>query len=439
MQLRYKFRIYPDAEQVVALAKAFGCARTVFNDALQIRRECFEQGLPYVKDGDLSKLMTAGKATPERSYLNEVSSVVLQQALADLVGAYRSFFDSVTGRRKGEKVNPPGFRSRKGGQTIRFTRNAKFKILPNKRLRLAKVGDVRVVWTRPLPSDATSVTVKLDQSGRYFASFVVDVPDQPLPPVDRDVGIDLGLKHFAVFSDGSKVLNPRFLRRANRKIDRLQRGLSRKVQGSANWNKAAHSLSRAYAEVADTRRDWLHKLSTTVVRENQAVYVETLPVAKLARGFLRKSVGEAGWSAFVRMLEYKAARHHRIFGKVDRYFPSTRMCSDCGALGEKLHVGIRSWTCPCGAVHDRDVNAAINIRAAGRADLNDCGAQVSRGLVPAQRIEAVTHRMLPGVSRVVGRSPHIALADVKVGRESPRSSEYDDQLIPRSYSGRGGR
>ena len=229
-----------------------------------------------------------------------------------------------------------------------------------------------------LPADPSSVTVVRDAAGRYFASFVVQTTDQPLPAVESEVGIDLGLTHFAVLSDGTKVAAPKFLRRAARKLRRLQQDLSRKTKGSNRRKKAVVKVARAHARVADTRRDWQHKLSTAIIRDNQAVYVEDLCVAGLGRTRLAKSVHDAGWAQFVGMLEYKAARYGRIFGKVDRFFPSTRMCSDCKRINEKLPLNVRSWTCPCGSHHDRDINAARNILAAGRAESqNDRGAQTS--------------------------------------------------------------
>lgn len=366
----------------------------MFNDGLRARQEARAAGLPYIPDSELSKRVTAAKLTPERAWLGEVSSVVLQQALADLNTAYRNFFNSVTGKRKGRKVAPPRFRSRKDNrQAIRFTANARFKVLDNGRLRLPKIGDVEVRWSRDLPAEPTSVAVIKDASGRYFASFVVQAGDAPLPPSDSQVGIDLGLTHFAVRSDGTKVAAPQFLRKAARRLRRLQKALARKERGSNNRKKAVVKVARAHAKVADTRRDWLHKLSTDVVRDNQAIYVEDLCVAGLGRTRLAKSVHDAGWSMFTAMLEYKAARAGRTFGKVDRFFPSTRMCSGCGRLGEKLPLNVRSWTCLCGVAHDRDVNAALNILAAGRADSNDRGAQVRPG-IPAPRVEAVTRREL---------------------------------------------
>ncbi|WP_158844463.1 RNA-guided endonuclease InsQ/TnpB family protein [Saccharothrix deserti] len=370
MQLRYNFRVDPTPGQRIALARAFGCARVVFNDGLRARQAAREAGLPYVTDGELSEqVITSAKTTPERAWLSEVSAVVLQQALADLNTAYRNFFKSLSGKREGRRVGPPRFRSRKDNrQAIRFTANARFRVLDNGRLRLPKIGDLRVRWSRDLPSDPSSVTVVKDAADRYFASFVVQAGDAPLPPVGQETGIDLGLTSYAVLSDGTKTAAPRFLRGAARRLRKVQKALSRKAKGSANRAKARVKVARAHARVADMRRDWHHKLSSTIIRDNQAVYVEDLAVSGLARTRLAKSVHDAGWSAFVSMLEYKAVRHGRTFARIDRWFPSTRMCSACGAIGAKLPLDVRSWTCSCGAVHDRDVNAARNILAAGRAD-----------------------------------------------------------------------
>jgi len=394
VQLRYNFRVYPTPGQQVELAKAFGCARVVFNDGLRLRQQAREAGEKYISDAVLSsRLITQAKATPERAWLGEVSAVVLQQALADLNTAYRNFFASISGKRKGRKLAPPRFRSRKDNrQAIRFTKNSRFKVLDNGRLRLPKVGDLAVRWSRTLPSDPSSVAIIKDAAGRYFASFVVQTTDEALPPVESEVGIDLGLTHFAVLSDGTKVAAPKFLRRAARKLRTLQKDLARKQRGSQNRTKAVVKVARAHARVADTRRDWQHKLSTRIIRENQAVYVEDLCVVGLGRTRLAKSVHDAGWATFTGMLEYKAARYGRAFGRVDRFFPSTRMCSTCGRINEKMALNVRTWDCPCGTAHDRDVNAAINVLAAGQADnSNDRGAQVRPGLVPAPRGEAVTH------------------------------------------------
>ncbi|MEU7858393.1 transposase [Nonomuraea sp. NPDC049141] len=377
MQLRYNYRLYPDAAQREALARAFGCARVVFNDGLRARQDARQAGLPYISDVDLSKrVITQAKTSPEREWLGEVSAVVLQQALADLNTAYRHFFASLCGGRKGPRFGAPRFRSRKDNrQAIRFTRNARFKV--GEKLSLPKVGDITVRWSRRLPSDPSSVTVIKDAAGRYFASFVVETNGQPLSGTEEEIGIDLGLGHFAVLSDGRKIDSPRFLRRAEKKLRKLQRALSRKQKGSKNRGKARLKVARQHAKVADARREFHHQTSTRIIRENQAVFVEDLAVKGLARTKLAKSVHDAGWSAFVAMLEYKANLYGRTFAKIGRFFPSSKLCSSCGSVAGQMPLNVREWACSCGAVHDRDVNAAINILTAGRAErLNACGDQV---------------------------------------------------------------
>ncbi|MGW0065351.1 RNA-guided endonuclease InsQ/TnpB family protein [Streptosporangium sandarakinum] len=391
MRLRYRYRLYPDAAQRQALAQAFGCARVVFNDGLRLRQDAREAGLPYVSDGELSKrVITEAKKTPERAWLGEVSAVLLQQALADLNAAYRTFFASITGKRKGPKVAPPRFRSKKDNrQAVRFTRNARFTVTAGGKLRLPKIGEVPVRWSRSLPSEPSSVTVVKDAAGRYFASFVVETADERLPQAAAEVGIDLGLTRFAVTSDGRKIDNPRLLRRAAKKLRKAQKALSRKARGSNNRKKAKLKVARAHARVADARRDFAHKLSTALIRDNQAIYVENPSVKGLARTRLAKSVHDAGWSQFVTMLEYKAARYGRTFAKIDRWFPSSKLCSACGTVAESMPLNVRSWICACGTAHDRDVNAALNILAAGRADrLNARGDPVRPPLEVARVDEA---------------------------------------------------
>ena len=381
MILRYKFRIYPTIGQRTALANAFGCARTVYNDALRARKDAFERGEPFPKSGDLSKqLITEAKKTPERAWLSNAPVGVMQQALRDLDQAYRNFFDSLNGKRKGPKVGAPRFRSKRDNrQAARYTRSDCFRVMPNGKLRLPKVGEVRVRWSRALPSDPSSVTVIKDAAGRYFASFVVQTdPSDMLPETVGEVGIDLGLTHFAVLSDGRKVSSPKFLRRAERKLRKAQQSLSRKARGSNNRKKAVTQVALLHARVADARRDHHHKLSTQIIRENQAVYVENLSVKAIARTSLAKSVNDAGWSMFVSMLEYKAARYGRTFSKVDRWLPSSQTCHVCMVIDGPKPLNVRSWTCgACNAEHDRDVNAARVILAAGRAERqNACGGTV---------------------------------------------------------------
>jgi putative transposase len=295
VQLRYSYRLYPSPGQQIALARAFGCARVVVNDALAARKAAHEAGQPYLTDAELSARLTAVKKTPERAWLAEVPPVVLQQALADLNSAYRNFFSSVTGKRKGPKIAPPRFRSRKDRkQAVRFTANARFAVLDNGKLRLPKIGDVEVRWSRELPSAPSSVTVIKDAAGRFFASFVVETSREPLPETGTDCGIDLGLTHFAVLDNGTKISSPRFLRRAEKKLKRAQKDLSRKEKGSNRRDKARVKVARAHARVTGARRDFHHKLSTAIIRENQAVYVEDLAVTGLARTRLAKSVHDAG-------------------------------------------------------------------------------------------------------------------------------------------------
>jgi len=391
--VRYRYRLYPTPGQQQALARVFGCARVVFNDALRTRQQAHEAGLPHITDAELSARLTACKATPERAWLGDVSAVILQQALADLNAAYRNFFASCSGKRKGPTVAPPRFRSRKDRrQAIRFTANARFRVLPNGKLRLPKIGDVAVRWSRPLPSKPSSVTVIKDPAGRYFASFVVETEPGPLPQTEPLVGIDLGLAHFAVLSDGRKIASPQFLRRAEKKLRRRQRDLSRKQKGSCNRAKARVKAARAHARVADARRDFHHQLSTRLIRDNQAVAVEDLEVKGLARTRLAKSVHDAGWAAFVAMLEYKARLYGREFHRIGRFEPTSQVCSACGVKDGPKPLHVRAWQCQgCGAWLDRDLNAAINVaRAAGLA-VTACGAQVRPGPVLAQRSEAGTH------------------------------------------------
>jgi putative transposase len=394
VQLRYSYRLYPTPGQRSTLARAFGCARVVFNDALAAREAAYKAGEPYIPDAALSKRLTVSKRTPERAWLAEVSSVVLQQALADVNQAYRNFLDSVSGKRKGPRVAPPRFRSRKDSrQSIRFMSNA-FRVLDNGRLRLPKIGDIEVRWSRGLPAVPSSVTVIRDAAGRFFASFVVKVTAEPLPETDAERGIDLGLAHFAVMDDGTKIASPKFLRRAEKKLKRTQRDLSRKQKGSKSREKARVKVARAHARVADARRDFHHKLSIRIIRENQAIVVEDLAVRGLARTKMAKSVHDAGWSAFVSMLDYKAKLYGRRFAKIGRFEPTSQVCSVCGVKDGSKPLHIREWECrQCGTVHDRDVNAARNILALGRREsLNARGGQVRPAATLAQAGEAGSRR-----------------------------------------------
>ncbi|MDX3645578.1 RNA-guided endonuclease TnpB family protein [Streptomyces sp. MB09-02B] len=407
MQLRYAFRLYPDAGQRTALARAFGCARVVFNDAVRAREEARRAGQPFPTAGELSRrLVTEAKRTAERSWLGEVSAVVLQQSLRDAESACRGFFASLKGTRKGPKIGPPRFKSRKDNrQSIRFTANARWNVTGSGRLNLPKIGAVKVQWSRTLPATPTSVTVVRDAAGRYFASFVIDTDPATdaarMPESDQMIGIDLGLTlpqtpsggtPIAVLSDGTKIDSPRFLRRAEKKLKKAQRELSRKQKGSKNRAKARLKVAHAHAKVADARREFHHQLSTRLISENQGIAVEGLSVAGLARTRLAKSVHDAGWSAFTSMLKYKAQRYGRTLITIGRFTPTSQTCSTCGAVDGPKPLNVREWTCgACGAVHDRDINAAINVKTAAGLAASACGAPVGPELVLAQREETGSH------------------------------------------------
>jgi len=342
-------------------------------------------------------VVTLAKRTPERAWLAEVASVALVQACQDARRAYRNGFDSLSGKRKGRRVGHPRFRTKHGRQSIRLTRNG--FALHGERLYVAKVGHLKVRWSRALPSVASSVTVIRDPDGRFYASFVVDRAVTPLPPVARTAGIDLGLAVFAAVagSDGTDqlVANPRHLRAAQRRLARAYRRLSRKRKGSANRAKARHRVAVAHRKVRDKRAEHHHKLALRLVRENQAVAVEDLAVAGLARTRLAKSVHDAGWGLFVRLLEEKATQHGRRVVKIGRWEPTSQTCSRCGHRDGPKPLKVRVWTCcVCGATHDRDVNAARNILvAAGLAETrNACGAGVRPPVMAAVGDEAGTHR-----------------------------------------------
>jgi putative transposase len=370
----------------------------VFNDAVRAREDAREAGQPFPTAGQLStRLITEAKRTPERAWLGEVSAVVLQQSLRDAEAAYKNFFASLKGTRKGPKLGAPRFKSRKDArQSIRFTANARWSITGRGRLNLPKIGAVKVKWSRTLPATPTSVTVVKDAAGRFFASFVIDTDpaaDQArMPATDRTIGIDLGLTHFAVLSDGTKIDFPRFLRRAEKKLKKTQRELSRKQKGSKNRAKARLKVARAHAAVADARREFHHQLSTKLISENQGIAVEDLSVAGLARTKLAKSVHDAGWAQFVRMLAYKAERYGRTLVTIGRFEPTSQTCSTCGVKDGPKPLNVREWTISaCGTVHDRDTHAAINVKTAAGLAVSACGAPVRPGVIPAQREETGSH------------------------------------------------
>ncbi|TJY71402.1 transposase [Arthrobacter sp. CAU 1506] len=404
MLKRYRYRVYPTPDQEQCLARVFGCVRVVFNDAVAARNRARETGDVYSGRAELSAALTAAKRTPERAWLTEVSSVALQQSLADAEAAYRNFFDSLKGRRKGRKVQAPRFKSRRNAtQSARFTRNAGFGLRKVGRdqgmLRLPKVGEVKTALSRDLPAAPSSVTIIREADGRYYASFVVDVAAMPRrTPKHATAGIDLGLEHLAViaYNDGTseKVQNPRHLKKKLAKLATAQRELARRQKGSTNREKSRRKVAVLHRKVRETRLDHHHKLARRIVDENQVIGTETLGITGLARTRLAKSVYDAGWGMLIRLIEEKAAEAGRTLVKAERSFPSTRLCSACGTIGEAQPLHVRAWTCRCGALNDRDINAAVNLLrvAAGHAEtqLNACGGKVSPTPAPAHPDETGT-------------------------------------------------
>lgn len=367
----YKYRFYPTAEQVKNLAQTFGCVRFIYNWALNKRKRAyFDQGIK-LKTKDLSAALTDLKKAEGTTWLSEVSAVPLQQALRHLDDAYKRFFKKQT--------NYPTFKKKHHAQSATYTDNA--FTLKDGAFTLAKQAEpLAIVWSRPLPKDAkpSSVTVSKDKAGRYFVSILVEEDIQPLKPVEQHIGVDVGLKSFVVLSNGESIAHPKYYAREEKKLARAQRELARKRKGSKNRDKTCKKVARLHARIADKRRDSQHKLSTRLIRENQTVCVESLAVKNMLKNHkLAKAISDVGWSEFLRQLEYKAAWYGRTFVKIDRWYPSSKTCSACGYLLETLTLEVREWICEaCGVCHDRDVNAAANILAAGLAVVTACGGDV---------------------------------------------------------------
>ena len=376
------------------LARTFGCARVVFNDALRCREDARASGQKIAPAEVQRRVITAAKTTERRAWLCEVASVALVQSVQDAHRAYRNFFDSLSGNRRGRKVGKPRFKSRKDNrQSFRLTRNG-FLLRAGGRLYLAKVGDVAVRWSRDLPCEPSSVTIIREPDGHYYASFVVEIEPAPLPPVERESGIDLGIARLATIActGGTRrdIANPRHLARARRKLAHAQRVMARKAKGSNNRAKARRTVAVQHGKVTRARRDFHHKQALGLVRDNQAVYLEDLNITGMVcNRRLARAIYDAGWGQFVQLLKQKAERHGRAVHMVSRWLPSSKTCSACGHRVEIMPLKVRQWRCPgCLIVHDRDHNAARNILAAGRAERsNACGVQVRPLLGVAQGVE----------------------------------------------------
>jgi putative transposase len=374
MRMAYKCRAYPDPDQAAALARTFGCVRVVWNRTLAARHARYAAEGKSTSYRETDAALTAMKRLPELAWLGEVSSVPLQQTLRHQHNAFQAFF--------AKRARYPRFKSRRGRQAATYTRSA-FRYQDGA-LRLAKTNrPLRYVWSWPdieaAALDPRTVTVSRDPCGRWDVTFHVEEPDPvPLPATGNAVGVDLGVSDFAVLSTGQRVANPRHLDRKAANLARYQRRMARKVKGSANRRKAKAKVARAHRKVRAARADFLHRVSTRLVREHDVIVVEDLNVAGMVRNWrLAKAISDCGWGEFRRMLDYKAERAGRRLVVLDRFYPSSKTCSACGYLLAELSLSTRHWTCPgCGARHDRDHNAAQNILAAGLA-VSACGGDVS--------------------------------------------------------------
>jgi putative transposase len=368
----FKYRFYPTDAQAAELSRTFGCVRKVYNLALAARTEAWTVRQERINYNATSAMLTAWKKTEELAYLGEVSSVPLQQALRHLQTAFANFF--------GKQAKYPRFKSRKKSRKSAEYTSSAFRFRDGK-LTLAKLDQpLDIVWSRPLPEGAqpSTVTVSQDPAGRWFVSLLVEDPGiKPLPATGTAVGVDAGLDHLLTLSTGEKITNPRHERRDRTRLARAQRELSRKTKGSSNRNKARRKIARIHARIADRRRDTLHKVTTRLVRENQTIVIEDLTVRNLLKnGRLARAISDAAWSEFRSMVEYQAHWYGREVIAVDRWFPSSKLCSACGTLQDTMPLSVRTWTCGnCGITHDRDVNAASNLLAAGLA-VSACGAGV---------------------------------------------------------------
>lgn len=367
MKSRYQYRFYPTDQQRESLAQLFGCVRVVWNDALAICKQ--SEKLP--RNGELQKLViTQAKKIQEREWLSDVSVVPLQQSVADLGVAYQNFFDSLKGKRKGRKVCAPRFKKKMNRQSARFTQRG-FSI-KGKEVYLAKIGDIKPIWTRELPSEPSSVTVIKDCAGRYFLSFVVEFVPSTLKAINPSIGIDLGIKTFAVLSTGEKVTSPNYSN-LDKRIRRKQRKLARQSKDSKRREKTHLQIAKLHNQISDTRKDFLHKLSTRVTNENQVIALEDLNVSGMVKNRkLARAISLQGWREFRTLCEGKSQKLGREFVVIGRWEPTSQVCSCCGFRWGKVDLSIRSILCmSCGTEQDRDGNAAKNIEMVGMGHRHD--------------------------------------------------------------------
>ncbi|MEB3178837.1 MAG: RNA-guided endonuclease TnpB family protein [Nostocaceae cyanobacterium] len=371
MEKAYRYRFYPTIEQESVLRRTIGCVRLVFNRALAARTEAWYSRQERVDYVQTSALLTQWKKQNDLQFLNEVSSVPLQQGLRHLQSAFTNFFAG--------RARYPNFKKKRNGGSAEFTKAAfRWK---DGQVYLAKCFQpLPIRWSRQLPAccEPTTITIRLDPSGRWFVSLRIDDPrDEKLQTVDSAIGLDVGISSLVTLSTGEKIANPKAFDQHYQKLKKSQKALSRKQKGSRNRDKARLKVARIQASISDSRKDHLHKLTTQLVRENQTIAVEDLAVKNMVKNpKLARAISDAGWGEFVRQLEYKTKWYGRTLVKIDRWFPSSKRCGNCGHIVERLPLSIREWDCPnCGTHHDRDVNAAQNILAVGHT-VTVCEASV---------------------------------------------------------------
>ncbi|HEM6924055.1 TPA: transposase [Providencia rettgeri] len=362
MKRAYKYRFYPTPEQIELLTQTFGCVRFVYNAVLRWRTDAYYERQEKIGYIQANARLTALKKEPDVQWLNDVSCVPLQQVLRHQQAAFSNFF---AGRAK-----YPTFKSKRHKQSAEFTASA-FKYRDGELYIAKSKTPLNVRWSRELPSTPSTITISKDAAGRYFVSCLCEFESKPLPISEKITGIDVGLKDLFITDVGFKAGNPRHTAKYANRLALLQRRLSKKKKGSRNRTKARLKVAKLHAKIADCRMDNLHKLSRRLINENQVVCVESLKVKNMIRNpKLSKAIADASWGEFTRQLKYKADWFGRTFVSIDQFFPSSKRCSVCGYTLPKLSLNVRSWMCPeCGADHDRDINAANNIKAAGLAVL----------------------------------------------------------------------